>query len=370
MKTIFKTVFVFCSTAVVAGCGASGTRDVSSPSQRVAAPVALRLFESPGPQTLQNNKIFLWPVGVSAADTSLVLRMAQQIDSIDTQYYLADQELNRAKVDPRFQVVEQIRARHVRAWQERSRTAIPVNRAVRTRDSARNELQRARETGDEQEVARCERKLAEAQARLDQLDMGPHNRALQQEAQARAALDEALVVHKEPLDAVTVADGRLKNLTAEGSRATTDLLRVVELDEDGPTSVNFDVRPDGSLYVYIANWAVGNFKSRNLSMPPRTFSTEDGSITNASYVALGGRIQFDVAVYNDDARTDLQARYNFKLARNEYAKTDDPADGRIFYVGEVWREYSKVGPLCSEQEAAKSNCRRIGSAKFVSIFKI
>lgn len=364
--TTMKAVFGIASAALVVGCGASNVRDVHSPKQVLSTAEPRRTFESPKDQILLNNKIFLWSYGMSARDVSTALKMAQQIDKIDTDQYLVGREIQGAEQG--LARIDGVRERITRLNQDRSRARILIRNATRERDNAKTELDKAQESGNAEAIREWEGKVQAGQRKLDE--------ALELQTNAERELP---VAEEELKDVTAKVDpegkkaeelialrGRSASIQEVGRLATADLTSVVELDEDGPTLIRFDTKEDGHLLVNISQWPVGNLKSQGISMPPRNFSTEDGTITNAKFEPVGGKIEFEVTVYENDLRTEVQAVYKFKLARTEYKKTDDPTDGRIFYQGDVWREFAKVGPLCSVEEDRKTACRRKGSAKLVS----
>jgi hypothetical protein len=369
MKTTLNAVFGIASALLIAGCGASNVREVRAPKQKLTTKEPRRVFDgelAPRDQILLNNKIFLWPYGMSQQNVSTALQMAREIDGIDTEQFLVGRQIETVRQG--MSQIDQIRQRITRLNQERAQARIRIRNSTRERDTAQAELTRAQQAGDPVAIRDWEGKLQAAQQKLAEAT------ALQTNAERELPLAEEelrkVTASVDPQgkmgDELTALTGRAASIVEKGRVATAALTRVVELDEDGPTLVRFDLESDGGLDIRLQNWAPGNLVSRGIFMPKRNFSTDDGTITAAKYDPVGGRVEFEVTVYENELRTEIQAVYKFKLARTEYSKTDDPTDGRIFYQGDVWRESSKVGPLCSPEEERETRCRRKGSAKFVS----
>mgnify|MGYP001614772104 FL=1 len=199
----------------------------------------------------------------------------------------------------------------------------------------------------ERKVAELERQIAEAQGQLEE---------------ARRRLDP----EGDRTTELALIRKRFEMAERSGRRALDRLVSVVELDDEGPDTIIFGLHSDGSLKVSVLGWAPGSvrrYDNRNTSK--RSFTTEDGLVTNTAFDSSNGRIEFDVPVYSNADRTELEATYHFKMFPTEYAKTDDPTDGRIFFSGDVWRE-AAVGPLCSVVEFHDTGCRRKGIVKLVS----
>jgi hypothetical protein len=285
---------------------------------------------------MKSARVFLWQYGVTPEQVATALRMGREIEQQDTDRFMAEYqeevlsaELGELETLPR-KIEQELQP---------------------ARDQAQRQLEFWRRRNNPDRIAEFERKvetltreISETQERLEQ---------------ARERLDP----NGERTEELRLIRTRFKLAERAGRRALDRLVSVVEMDDEGPEAVLFGL-DQGELKVSILGWAPGSVRRLpGRSTFKRSFFTEDGTIRNARFDPSNGKIEFEVKVFANDLRTELEATYTFTLFPTDYAKTDDPTDGRVFFTGEVWREAAAVGPLCSSAEWKETRCRRKGVMK-------
>jgi hypothetical protein len=283
---------------------ACSPRSLSVPQVNLVPQLKSETFPSPQNQTLRSNRIFLWPEHVTGERVAEVMRWGQEVQAAEDDHFLASEKEHRLR-EKLAEVVE-----------------IPI-RIEKELAPKKNSIQRQldfwKKRNHAEKTAEFERKLAEVDDEIQMLQ------AKLEESRQRIDPDGVL---QEELRDVQVDFERSHR---RGVAAVKQLEELVEMDVQGPDEIRLNTRWDGQLSVSVDGWAPrGEGEKRN-------FSTDDGSILNATYQEFEGRVSFTVWVNE-------RIQYRFTLHRSDYAKSKDPRDGRVFYSGEVWRDEKGFEP--------------------------
>lgn len=145
-------------------------------------------------------------------------------------------------------------------------------------------------------------------------------------------------------DELDTLEEQVKSLDPKYQEAFDKVGSLVTWYDDMPDRFSFKPMADGSLQVSVTNWSpILKNSARAMS-----FSTTDGTITDATYENKGGRIRFTLHVpqlCTDklDAEsgavvsTECQDAQDieFKINRTRYSDTQNTDDGRLFYIGDL-----------------------------------
>lgn len=148
-----------------------------------------------------------------------------------------------------------------------------------------------------------------------------------QRARKQAFSDDKLLSAHERVHEMIDLQLKIANTKGTLDFVFDKILETVDLYLTVPAPLTITPAEDGKgePSIHIKGWCI-NPKASDGSKCPE-YSTKDGSIQNVKYLALGGRLSFDVVL---KSRLEI---YSFALTRGNYAATDK--DGKIYFGGDL-----------------------------------
>ena len=141
----------------------------------------------------------------------------------------------------------------------------------------------------------------------------------------------------------------LKSGQTQLQLAIDEIKTLVHFYDPPPQYIDFQFKSDGSFIVNISRWMIDS------SDGPRDFTSKVSgnkppTITGLEYRETGGRVNFDVQVYDLKKPDVLTAIYHFDVARSNLDKNN----GKTYFTGNLTRKVPQPdGSFISTQGVAK-----------------
>jgi hypothetical protein len=327
-KSVFTlTLILGClgSVASLTGCKA---KLALAPFDRVSAiPLQEFALAEGEEQSLFNNKLFLYPVGMQPETFAAIKLAARRYDELEGQAFplYRQQQALEVQMNPLQEIKSAAETRIRRLSRD-----IPARQREIDAELAKPE--------NERDLTR----LATLQAQKEAMET-ERTQKTQEKDEATASLA--------PLETEHARIGSLRApINAEADATLETLKNSVEWVRTPPTDITIRALPSGQIGLSMSGWI-----EEEATAIDRRFSTEEGTIENVRYQALSGRLTFDVLVRSNDADPySLVRKYSFDVRRTRYDATANEFDGRLYYTGDMILKDSTGTEL------------RRGVAKFVS----
>lgn len=286
---------------------------------------------SPGQgQTLVNNKLFLYPAGMTSDTFAAIKTAARNYDRLESDAFPYTREraqltvkLDTAKGDKRT-LTRRVRDLQTEITQKQTLIDQELAKPEADRDAALLDTLAQAKALLETEIALKRELLAAATAEVTRLEaavaavVAKLDEKNPQVATALDTLKASVQWFNTPPSSIDLTAYNSEEVAAANSTRSAAGQRNLESEEQYKLS--------------IADWL-----EDESTTDPRRFSTDEGTIKNLRYKVRSGRITFDVLIYDaaDTEKTNLLRMYSFDIRRTRYDATANPMDGRLYYTGDL-----------------------------------
>lgn len=331
------------------GLGGIGcdVKQAEAPQERVEA-VKFKEFNLPAPKDtimLTSNQLFLWPDKVSEAVATRVFDISQEIDRNEKDRITLEARQKVLHSDP---IVEESNEKIKAKKRDLNTTSgqitkIKANLGTQRRKLAKLETELttelARVPQDSTKVSELQKQVNDYNAQIKDLEEVQIPRLEAERDKAQQSLDQLVLglntilqSNQTELDRVS---GEIERVDKLGKSLIDEVMTLADPWYDMSQSrVSFKTKEDGSLSISISHWILddkGNF--RDFSSEPNLNAKP--TIQNIKYDKLGGIIDFDVIVYEDEMKQDkITETFSFHISRNNYQAGEE----KFCFQGDLYRK--------------------------------
>jgi len=298
-------------------------------------------------QTLLNTKLFLYPNDFSAEAFQALSSSARAMDESEREIYRNRRRMRNIQTRYSEELIgdtARVRRKEIKDRIEQNQKDLQSKQTELDEELAKPEAERSASRMRRLERSRdgFKKQVEDAQVELDTF----YSNCGKEASEAHQHLDEL--------------EEQVKVLNPIYQTAFETVGKVVSWYDDMPDRISFRSETDGRLSVQVTGWSPV-LKNSSQAM---SFSTEDGTITDAQYETLGGKIRFTVHVpeicierrnpeTGESEGNSCQAAQNveFKINRTRYSDTTNPDDGRVFYIGDLFIKDPASGAVLTKGSA-------------------
>ena len=298
-------------------------------------------------QTLLNTKLFLYPNDFSAESFRALSSSARAMDESEREIYRNRRRMRTIQAQYAEELIgdtARVRRKEIKDRIDQNQKDLLSKQSELDEELAKPEADRSASRIRRLERSRdgFKKQVEDAQLELDTF----HSTCGREASAAHQRLDQL--------------EEQVKELNPIYQTAFETVGKVVSWYDDMPDRISFRSEQDGRLSVQVTGWSPVLKNSSQVM----SFSTEDKSITDAHYETLGGRIRFTVHIpeiciekrnpetgESEGLHCQAAQDVEFKINRTRYTDTENPDDGRIFYIGDLFIKDPSTGDVLNKGSA-------------------